>query len=703
MAKVVGDIAIQVGADIGPLVRDLGRGSAAVSGFGGNVDRLTGGFKGAAVAGTAVAGAVVAAGTAIAALTKRSLDNIDALSKQARAAGVSVTSFQAMAQVAEEAGVESDKLSSVLTKMQKNIAELGQGTKTQVDAFGRLGVSLSELSGKNADEQFRVIAEALAGIGDPTTKTAAALDVFGKSGADVINMLDGYGAAVENAAKFQREFGIAVSDVDAQQIEAANDAMGRLGMAMDGLGNALAVKFAPAIATAAEGLTSFIAGIGDTAGELDRMFRSAEQAKSLLGEDVYNALIDNVGALDEGSESVARLRGEYEGLADMAVYTASELERAVDTVGMWGLDEVSTGLFEVAVKLRQLSSDLHAGKISSDDFAAGMTEATSTAEALFATLDASDQIIFSSAVAAVGGLTSALGNALSVAERLRAALPGASGPVDPGQSDDKAQSLADRRAALFSPLAPLTSIRPQMAPPLLGEPGGASSGGGGASSGGGGGGGSNPYEIELENLRDALLSKEQIEIESYERQQEALQAALDQKLITQEEYAAMMEEAQRQHAETMTSIDAFRYGDSLDQAGAFFGNMATALANGNEKMVKISRKFAALEAFISTMKGAAKEIEKGTFGFASAAAVIAKGMAFVSAIKSGGGSGGGGASSSGGAHTSAVQQAVPPQPLDVRLSGLDPSSLYSGAAIGSLLESLSKEAGDRGFRLMVAQ
>lgn len=696
MAKVVGDIAIQVGADIGPLVRDLGRGSAAVSGFGGNVNRLTGGFKGAAVAGTAVAGAVVAAGTAIAALTKRSLDNIDALSKQARAAGVSVASFQAMAQVAGEAGVESDKLSGLLVKMQKNIASLGQGATSQVDAFARIGLSFSDLAGLKADEQFSLIAEAISSISDPTTKTAAALDVFGKSGAEALNMVDGYGAAVENAAKFQREFGIAVSDVDAQQIEAANDAMGRLGMAMDGLGNALAVKFAPAIATAAEGLTSFIAGIGDTADELDRMFRSAEQAKSLLGEDVYNALIDNVGALDEGSESVARLRGEYEGLADRAVSTASELERAADMAGMWGLDEVSTGLFEVAAKLRQLSSDLHAGKISSDDFAAGMTEATSTAEALFATLDASDQISFSSAVAAVGGLISALGNALSVAERLRAALPGSTPAPDSGQDEDKASSLADRRAALFSPLAPLTSIRPQMAPPLLGEPGG-------ASSGGGGGGGSNPYEIELENLRDALLSKEQIEIESYERQQEALQAALDQKLITQEEYAAMMEEAQRQHAETMTSIDAFRYGDSLDQAGAFFGNMATALANGNEKMVKISRKFAALEAFISTMKGAAKEIEKGTFGFASAAAVIAKGMAFVSAIKSGGGSGGGGASSSGGAHTSAVQQAVPPQPLDVRLSGLDPSSLYSGAAIGSLLESLSKEAGDRGFRLMVAQ
>jgi len=696
MAKVVGDIAIQVGADIGPLVRDLGRGSAAVSGFGGNVDRLTGGFKGAAVAGTAVAGAVVAAGTAIAALTKRSLDNIDALSKQARAAGVSVASFQAMAQVAGEAGVESDKLSGLLVKMQKNIASLGQGATSQVDAFARIGLSFSDLAGLKADEQFSLIAEAISSISDPTTKTAAALDVFGKSGAEALNMVDGYGAAVDNAAKFQRDFGIAVSDLDAQQIEAANDAMGRLGMAMDGLGNSLAVRFAPSITVAAESLTGFIAKLNSAAFELDAVFTNADRAKSILGEDLFNSLLRSKQAVSDNIETLRDMDYTYSDLQRTVHTTAEAIANDGSSLFEVGADDLAIQLVDLGAKMDQTVADFNAGRIGAEEMKKQLTDATLEAQRLLEEASKIDGVNMGDAINQVGLLSGALEFAFGVAKALRSVLPGASGPVDPGQSDDKAQSLADRRAALFSPLAPLTSIRPQMAPPLLGEPGG-------ASSGGGGGGGSNPYEIELENLRDALLSKEQIEIESYERQQEALQAALDQKLITQEEYAAMMEEAQRQHAETMTSIDAFRYGDSLDQAGAFFGNMATALANGNEKMVKISRKFAALEAFISTMKGAAKEIEKGTFGFASAAAVIAKGMAFVSAIKSGGGSGGGGASSSGGAHTSAVQQAVPPQPLDVRLSGLDPSSLYSGAAIGSLLESLSKEAGDRGFRLMVAQ
>ena len=51
------------------------------------------------------------AGAALAAFTRASMDNIDALSKQVRVAGVSVAQFQAMALVAEEAGVSSETLS----------------------------------------------------------------------------------------------------------------------------------------------------------------------------------------------------------------------------------------------------------------------------------------------------------------------------------------------------------------------------------------------------------------------------------------------------------------------------------------------------------------------------------------------------------------------------------------------------------------
>jgi hypothetical protein len=142
----------------------------------------------------------------------------------------------------------------------------------------------------------------------------------------------------------------------------------------------------------------------------------------------------------------------------------------------------------------------------------------------------------------------------------------------------------------------------------------------------------------------------------------------------------------------------------LDKAGEFFAGMENILAAGGQRMTKAAAIAGAAQALISTYQGAAKELEKGTLGFASAAAVLAKGFAFVTAIKSAGsGSSGGtrgGAGGGGSAQPAGGQQAT--TPLDVRLSGIGAGDLFSGAQIGGLLDRLADEAGDRGYRIMVA-
>ena len=39
----------------------------------------------------------------------------------------------------------------------------------------------------------------------------------------------------------------------------------------------------------------------------------------------------------------------------------------------------------------------------------------------------------------------------------------------------------------------------------------------------------------------------------------------------------------------------------------------------------------------------------------------------------------------------------------MRLTGFGANDLFTGKMLGNLLDSLSKEAGDRGFKIMVAQ
>lgn len=125
---------------------------------------------------------------------------------------------------------------------------------------------------------------------------------------------------------------------------------------------------------------------------------------------------------------------------------------------------------------------------------------------------------------------------------------------------------------------------------------------GGGGGGGGGGRQQDPIMANLERLRQSLATEAQLQLEAYQEQQAILDEALERRLLTQKEYQALMEQAQTEHQRRMSDIDVYRYGTGLDQAEAFFGDMADAFAQGNEEMLRISRVFGAAESLINAWR-----------------------------------------------------------------------------------------------------
>lgn len=156
---------------------------------------------------------------------------------------------------------------------------------------------------------------------------------------------------------------------------------------------------------------------------------------------------------------------------------------------------------------------------------------------------------------------------------------------------------------------------------------------------GGGGGSSDPFTAEIERLQQSLMTEEQLEMESYAKRQAMLQQALEQRAVTQEDYAKLMETSQAQHQERMSGIDVYRYGTGLQQAEAFMGNMANAMQGGNEQMQKISRAFGAAEALINAWRAFSQTMADPSLPFfakfGAAASVLSAGLGAVNAIKSG--------------------------------------------------------------------
>lgn len=165
-----------------------------------------------------------------------------------------------------------------------------------------------------------------------------------------------------------------------------------------------------------------------------------------------------------------------------------------------------------------------------------------------------------------------------------------------------------------------------------------------------------PIVGELEKLEKDLMSKEELELASYERQQETLRSALEQKLLTQEEYAEYMENAAKQHSGAMAGISVYRHGETLAKTGQFLGDMASAMQSGNNKMLRIARVFGAAEALINSYRAYTQVIADPSLPWfakiPAALSVLASGIGMVNSIKGVSSSGGGSVSAGGGAASS---------------------------------------------------
>lgn len=222
------------------------------------------------------------------------------------------------------------------------------------------------------------------------------------------------------------------------------------------------------------------------------------------------------------------------------------------------------------------------------------------------------------------------------------------------------------------------------------------------SGGGRGSKGKDRFESELERLQESLMTQTELELANHLERQEILQQALDQRLITQAEYQAAMEELNKQHNDRLAEMDVYRYGSTLQQAESFFGDMAAAMQGGNEKMQRMARAFGAIEALINAWRAYAQVIADPTLPWwaklPKAMAVLAAGMGAVNAIK-GSGSGGGRSAAAGGANAPAAAARATPLQATLNLQG--PFANALSGALGPLLDGLNQEAGDRGYQLLV--
>jgi len=191
--------------------------------------------------------AILAAGTAMAYMTKKSIDNMDNLAKQAQMAGVTTESLSALAYAADLAGVSQDTLVLSMAKLSKGMSDAAMNTGEALKGFNALNIDYKNL--ESTDEAMLQISERFAGMADGANKTAIAMSLFGRSGAQLIPLLNGGRDGVEKLRAEAEKLGLVISSKTAQSAERFNDNLTRLGSIVTGLTNQFVTVMLPVLET----------------------------------------------------------------------------------------------------------------------------------------------------------------------------------------------------------------------------------------------------------------------------------------------------------------------------------------------------------------------------------------------------------------------------------------------------------------------
>ena len=124
---------------------------------------------------------------------------LDDLSKRT---GASAGEMLLLEKAFDLAGSSAEAVGPTISKLNKFLAEASETGSAQSQTLTRLGLTYERLAELSPSEQMRVLAERISSIESPALKTQAAMDVFGKSGGELIPLLSDFSGELSKAGGF---------------------------------------------------------------------------------------------------------------------------------------------------------------------------------------------------------------------------------------------------------------------------------------------------------------------------------------------------------------------------------------------------------------------------------------------------------------------------------------------------------------------
>ncbi len=187
---------------------------------------------------------------------------IDNASKLAARLGMTYGEFAGLSLAADLAGVSMDTIGAASQKAEIAFAKAAGGSKVATAAFAGLGLSVEQLNGMSAADRFDAIASAIAALPTEAQRAAAAVQIFGKSGSELLPLFAGGAEGIAAARAEAERLGLTLTNAQGQDVEAMNDSFTMVAKSIQGVVQQVVAYLAPAITAISEQFTTLVGDIG---------------------------------------------------------------------------------------------------------------------------------------------------------------------------------------------------------------------------------------------------------------------------------------------------------------------------------------------------------------------------------------------------------------------------------------------------------
>jgi hypothetical protein len=239
-AARIGALHVMLGLDSAEFSTGLAKANSGLSKF----------SKAAKVGFAVVAAAATAAGAALSVAVKGAIDRADDLSKTAQRIGTTTEALSRLEWAAKLSDVSLSQLSTGLQRLSRNMLDVSNGVGAQAKtAFDALGIAVVDTEGKlrSSDEVFAEIADRFSRMPDSAEKTALAMQLLGRAGAEMIPLLNSGKQGLADMAAESDRLGNTISTNTGRAAEQFNDSLTRVQTVMGGVVNKIMEAVLPSL------------------------------------------------------------------------------------------------------------------------------------------------------------------------------------------------------------------------------------------------------------------------------------------------------------------------------------------------------------------------------------------------------------------------------------------------------------------------